>query len=655
MIRPIHLRKLTTAKLRAKPILLGITIGLSSFLFAILLAGIILFSGFMKSSEAYIRNSNNGQYLVRVQPYIPSEYLAVSNTNISAPLIKKLRSLETTYIQEQTELSKKQGSTYVFSPEDSVLQADPFADASTPKELRYVINANSPVYAIYLQILASDYAKIATNTQSNLKKLVHDSYNTDTLYSVEYSSTNPSNTVWLQQNKESFDRYSYQWRPDGTGFTPYDLATASARMSSYSISDMALVVPYLLPENEKRKDNQSAIPVVISQQEAVALFGDKLAISAKPDTIASRGAWAHILAEKVNGQTYQACYRNSAEQQLIETYRRTIQEKANNTTNSDYIPPRLEYSLPETPCGDITVSKDTRSPSEKKLDENKIADEKKRGTYIAPQHTLLTFIVVGLVPFEPQDTNQGISLSSISSLFGVTRFDGAIIPRQLITSHTEGFEIITNKLSRSGVTEIFDSAGLKPATVAFNSIDDARRFLKNETCSLADQQCNKQYYAEQYGANYLLLDDLKQFINSFFLMVAPWILLVAFVIMIFAMSRSIIESRVETTIFRALGADTVDIFLIYLCYGGTVSILIAAISVLGGVTLAIIGNVILTPSITNYITSGQVNHNVSFTLLDFTSVLLPYTLLLIVGIGILATLIALSITTNSKIANTLRD
>jgi hypothetical protein len=52
----------------------------------------------------------------------------------------------------------------------------------------------------------------------------------------------------------------------------------------------------------------NGIPVVVSAQEAVSLFGKKLNLEAEPADANQKSTWLKNIQEKLNGHTYQACF-----------------------------------------------------------------------------------------------------------------------------------------------------------------------------------------------------------------------------------------------------------------------------------------------------------------------------------------------------------
>ena len=120
------------------------------------------------------------------------------------------------------------------------------------------------------------------------------------------------------------------------------------------------------------------------------LFGKNVGIGKEPVSAREKRVWLKSVQEKLKGQTYQACYRNTAEQTILEKIQRDYAEMKNNERTTGYEKPHLLYDYPTEPCGDIIVKEDSRTAAEKQADVDADDVQKKLGTYVAPRHQLVT-------------------------------------------------------------------------------------------------------------------------------------------------------------------------------------------------------------------------------------------------------------------------
>src|SRR5690606_29886541 len=98
-------------KLKAKKILLAVTIVIASLLFGVIVMSSLVITGVSRSAHSYLESALGGKYLVAVQPVIPIEVLGFGSMAEapSAELKTHLLDLEKQYIAEQETLAKQYG------------------------------------------------------------------------------------------------------------------------------------------------------------------------------------------------------------------------------------------------------------------------------------------------------------------------------------------------------------------------------------------------------------------------------------------------------------------------------------------------------------------------------------------------------------------
>ena len=125
-----------------------------------------------------------------------------------------------------------------------------------------------------------------------------------------------------------------------------------------------------------------------------------------------------------------------------------------------------------------------------------------------------------------------------------------------------------------------------PRVLEFSSVAKARAFLDNEACLEFNDKCAKQFIANPYGSNYLILDEIGKLFNQIASIALPTVLGLAIIIIWFTVSRIIAENRKETAIYRAMGAKRRDIACIYIIYVAIVALRIAIVSLILGIAAA---------------------------------------------------------------------
>ncbi|PID32747.1 hypothetical protein CR956_00870, partial [Candidatus Saccharibacteria bacterium] len=395
MIRPSYCLKLARTKLSSKRGVLVTSVIVASLLFAALIVTVIVFTGAQKSAVEFIKQSGNDRYLVKVSPYIPYEQINFS-LHPSLKEVRKIKAFEKRYYQQLKDKYKSLGLKY--SQESEIPALQPWANApdTLPEEQRVTVNFSSPIIQAMNARKFREYAKSATNKLSDLRQ-IGNKYGATGYYFVDKPSGLPviPGTRFIQDGKEDFSVSELK----SANPTNYGYYTKAIYNSNYTFTDQRLLERYLLTTDTS---DLKGIPVVVSAQEAVALFGKKLGVVDEPKSAGQKKAWLKDLQAKLNGQTYQACYRNSAELSLLDKIQRDYADIKNNENNKNYVKPKLIYDYPAKACGDIVIKQDARTATDKQADAELEANQRKLGSYVAPMHRLLTFQIVGVKYAQPQ-------------------------------------------------------------------------------------------------------------------------------------------------------------------------------------------------------------------------------------------------------------
>lgn len=632
MIRPSYALKLARTKVHSKRAVLVTSTVVSSLLFAALICGIIVFSGVEKSAVTFVQKANNNKYLVQVNPVIPNNV-----TSYSLPLsiddIHRIKLLEKSYYEGIKEDYKKNNITYDSTIEVPALTPSAFLPSTLPEEQRVQINYASPVIKLDQSNRMQAYVKTAKNTITDLKN-TGAKYNADGYYEITPSGLSEiPNLKLISKNKENFDDSQVK----SGDFTLYGYFINAIHNGSYQFEDDALLQRYILHTDST---TLKGVPVVVSSKEAVALFGSNMGITQEPNDVREREVWLKTVQSKLNGLTYQSCYRNSADMAMIEKIQRDYADIVNNKGNKDYQKPSLIYALPNKPCGGVAIQSDTRAAEEKKAEDTATANLKKLGTYTEPVRRLITFQIVGIIDAKPYSKyTDGVQnyLQNLLSTDNLT--SSAIIPRQMYAKLPESlkFDDLTEGNEDGGFSAM-KSAGLSTYIVSFSSIDNATLFMDRETCPGEDTNCTRLYASEAFGSNYRILNEIGKLFRRIMVYVAPVVFALAAVIIWFTMARVMADNRKETAVYRAMGAKRRDIAAIYLVYCLNIAIRIAALSGLAGVAVAWIINKLYGDFFTSIAVSsfGTITNQTTFSLFDLTSPLIMMTIITIITICYMA-------------------
>ncbi len=585
MIRLSYALKLARTKLRSRRGVLIASIIVSSLLFAALIAMVIVFTGAEKSATEFIKKAGNDRYLVKVSPYIPTEAVSYFGTP-TVETVRIIKAYEKQYYKDLKAKYTSLGLDYDSATEVPALTPLAYASPTLPEEQRVMVNYASPVIVALNQQKFEAYAKTATNKYSDLKT-IGDKYDATGYALVDVPSKVLAipNLRYVQDGKEDF---SVSERKGGP--TPQDSFTNAIYNGNYVFNDQKLLSRYLLNTDT---NTLQGVPIVISAQEAASLFGTKAGISKEPSTPAEKKIWLKDIQSKLNGTVYQACYRNSAEQTMLQKIQTDYATMKANEQNKDYVKPSLLYDYPTTACGDIVVKQDTRTAPEKQLAAKNDETQKKLGTYVAPAHQLVTFQVVGIEYAEPfLDRTKNVS-DYVKSLL-VSQDDptmSASIPIQMYDSLPSSLKLdaIQKDYQATFVQNTKLDQEFAQRVLEFKTPDSARTFLDKETCTSEQSNsgsCSRKFVGTPYKSNYLILDEIGKLFGKVAAIAFPAVLGVAAIIIWFTISRIMVENRKETAVYRAMGAKRRDVTSIYVVYVLLIALQIATASVIIGTAAA---------------------------------------------------------------------
>ena len=582
---------LARTKLRSKRILLTITIVVSGLLFSILTGAVLLATGVSNSITQYFTTSLGGHYLVSVSPNVPNDVLFPSSLGMSDPIppatLAHLKDLQNQYTEKQKTIYKKYGIEFDPSSITPILKSSPFGEKDSQGNIRQVIDWHSPIFTMYTDELQQEYVKTAHTTRADLKRIAAPLGATD--YYIPKSASMYQNAMYLPGGKEDLTKLG------DTSSAGFDAVAGAIQMSGYQFANKTIASRFMLPDTAKRHTNTTAIPVILATSAISKTFSKELNIPKKPSDPHAQVAWMHDIQQKINGYTYQVCWRSAGETDRIQSTLRTNTEIADNKNNKNYTAPALQYNVPTSPCGDITVKQDKRTTAEKKIADTTEAMQKELGTYQPIAHQLLTFQVVGVMTVADMYSQPSDVPAFLASLLGPQFMTGALIPDWLYDTLPAGAkhdDILLSSTGGSAYTasmNALDTADIGQTIVSFPSIESARTFINN-SCQYAGVDCKKDFAATAYGGNYLLADTLAGTISTAARIALPIAIAIATVIIWVTMARVIIDSRRETAVFRALGAKRRDIASIYLVYSFIVALYISLFMLALGFAAAFVIN-----------------------------------------------------------------
>lgn len=612
---------LARTKIRSKRLRLLITTVVSGLVFGVMAGASILVDGASTSLTNFARQNLDGRFLVQGSP----NFMGPIDFNPSdATLLAEVQKYHAAYLTERKAAAKKYEIEY-----DERSEPPPYTennDPQVPPEFRKSVDFSSPAYQRY----AKDHPpKTAARDLAAFREIV------TPLGATRIFEPHDIGFLGLALLPKGTEDLS---KPAPTGEQPKELQTAIGQ-GQYTLVDDDLVEPFIAKANSARTPAQG-IPVLISADDAVTTFGSTLDIPKRPKDKGAQIRWFNSVRAKVNGATYVACHRNDAERARVEEARQQAQEIAANASNKEYVQPELILALPTTPCGAVTVAKDTRSPEVKKAQDNQKAFEQEFNPAPAPRAELVAFQVVGLLP-SPATSASGID-AVLAGLVGTNYGFGAVVPRTSLAALPEALrhDSLLSLKQPTSIDPFMGPVGQDTFIASFPTVEKARTAVTENSCGLNwTPECQSAPFNMQtYGTNYLAVDDIVRQLRPLIIALLVIAFGIATIIIWAMMGRVIADSRRETAVFRAIGAKRSDIASVYVLYSLWVASRIALFAVGLGVLVAGIVHVLYAKSATQ---SAQLAYAVftpepKFSFLGFGSPVLWWILIGIVAMSLVA-------------------
>ncbi len=367
---------------------------------------------------------------------------------------------------------------------------------------------------------------------------------------------------------------------------------------------------------------------------------------------AERLARLQEVRAKAKDLKFSVCYRNETSAARIGEAISIQQEIERNKSTKDYQKPALVVGLPAETCGPVVVTSDKRTAEEKKLAAKQETFRQIFGEPPAKQQ-IVSFRVAGLTP-DPPSGNASVVTELISGLvmsyLGIGWFsplEAEQLPfvQELEQSKSVGF---ANPSENSYFAELPTANQAKKFIEDKSCVPDSFAVKTSAVSDSSDPfaacaKSGKPFGLVPFGSSSLALDGVKKSFGKFFTIAALVIALIASLILMGIVGRTIADSRRETAVFRAIGAKRLDIVQIYLTYAIFLGMLIGLAALLGGLGMATVANSKWSEELT---VSALVAYNAgdlskTFTLYGFYLRDLLYILGLLLAAGIVSTIFPL--------------
>lgn len=600
MIKLANIAILALAKLKAKRLIMAFSVITSGILFALAFASLSLITGIQQSFDKFNYHAKQEIYSVGANPIIPTDVTRISSDalyymgdNTSKSAYDEVMKQFGRYVQKQQQEAQELGIKF-----DTNSIAPPFLlwNNSGARSNTYILNEASPFYQYLLKNRQKAFASTATNNIDNLIKIAKE-HGSAAVYPAQKTIFNYQNSNFIASQNEDYLSLGKEKNFAGSDPTKGETAVRNALIT---INNESPLEQFILPVNDKRQQQSDHIPILITAHEAQALFGQKYNIGPIPSDNQAKIDWINNLHSKVNGETFEICYRNEAEMARVKEFikQNTISERKDADGNiiRETSQSAIIYKQPNGNCQPLEVAEDRRDQKTKQSDNNLIDFQKRKGIYIEPQVQRLKFQIVGTLPIRLGDGLQSQkprNLQELAQSLFTNNYDSAIIPQKLYQQSNA--KAIYNKLldKLAANDSPLAIAGVEPSVVEFKSIADAKAFLEKDCPGdfgdVKRPACEFGFDLLPIGKNYLLYDTIQTNLFKIFTIFFAIIAVISGLILCLTMARVIVDSRRETAIFRALGAKRISIINIYTFY----SLLIAVRIIVAAIFFAAIAVLVL--------------------------------------------------------------
>lgn len=549
--------RLATTKLKIRKIRLTVTVVIASLLFAGAMFMVTVVDGSLKSIEKFNVSGLSNQYLVIGSPVQSLDY---SDPELIAFIEAEEKALN---IRKKAE-AKRLEIEFTPTIELQWVQSDP----SGGKYVNWVLPEVQKLVSAY-------YEKSNLSTSfSNFTKFVTDNGAVNAYRaSSEYPFTVSGDTKSvLVDGKENFVKQ--------VNIDPYTVrGFKTIESKPVRVIDDDLVTPFLLPDQTFTLTSDGSYPVLVPYSVAEEALG----LKALPDNATSDEKIQRVkqVRSEVAGKTLSVCYRNQTSSLSIQN---TVQQKQDlelNKNVKNYVKPSILYDLPSTACGEVIVTKDTRTAEEKKATAKQDEFDRIFGKQPAVSR-IVTFRIAGITP----DPDNGFTSSIVGILSSIARTSvgsGWVLPSSL--AKDPALNGIVADLydpadtSTQFIAKLPDGATLKSFVKDLSCNIDMSMFAENATNKACEEQ-QKFFVFNNFGNNAVAIDEFQSGFNKFFNVVLIVIATISSVIMMGTIARIIADSRRETAVFRSIGATRLDMTLVYGLYASMIATLVV-ISALG--------------------------------------------------------------------------
>lgn len=637
MMNPIDVFILAHTKLRTHKLRTGITVTASGLLFGLIVASIMVTQGVFNSVDDYSKVGLNDRSVLTIAHYPQSLYNSYEHRD-DQTFIKEVEAARDAYVKNKQAIAKKYNVPYEPKYEDpSPVEVDKATGSKTISDDGLQNQFVNEVVARHNESKLNEFSideflkpyKTATKRGKFIASQPTDGY-------LTYMKNGDENT---QTSSNPFE----------------DQMTGMGSGASLTLLDESLSEPFIA--NTKFDPSKGEIPVIMPYSDAQKLLKlKKLPADSSPKEQRER---LKYVRDHIGDVTASFCYRNAASRALMGLATQQRDEIKRSKDNANYIKPSVIYNdFDDKSCDAVTVKSDTRTAEEKKAEANQIAYQKELGTWLGePKQQKLTVRGVGI----SGDSDLGMASMSIKTL----------ISSLLNSSLGYGTWVVPTGLfdklpAESKPDEVFKPA--EPTTksnrdiffndrqylVEFGDKDEARAVLKRTGMTSGNPTDT---FAVPFGSGTLVVDEARSFANTVLFWALVVVGAIAALILVGIIGRTVSDSRRESAVFRAIGAQRLDIAGIYGFYVLLLALRIVIFAFVLGLVCALVLDYLLSPdaTVSAQLAYAAVDTNIEFHLFGLNSWYLPIVIAVVIGSGLVASIIPILLGARRNPINDMRD
>ncbi len=571
MIRLLDAVILARTKRRTRRVRGALTTLVAGLLFSILLFSVIVIGGVQTNIHAMYQKSMSGRYIIGGQQWFNYNLYqqGYENKDLLATATQRYDKL----VADKKAAAKQLGIQY-----DPTTEPLPYEVIDKQTGAKQLSRDSSIANDVVLEWIDS---KQPQRKLDDFKSFAG-GYHPATFYTALPFA--PKNGEWREMKKgeESFEDSPSRYMSG----EPEDL-------QQLMLAPSGLMKNYLI-ETAPWQPTSGHLPVIVTQKRAAELVG--YAPPKKEASAQEKLTYFTTLRNKVQGATFDACYRNTASTARVQEAISTKKAIAAHANDKEYQKPALIYGLPDaTSCGAAPVASDTRSAAEKTYATKQHQFDVQFGA-LEPAQQKITMEVVGVSPNGWEDSgNFALGFGDMVTMMMTTQTFRMTIPTEYYAKIPASFGYDGIFGVRTGLSDLITTlrGGVPSYYAEFTNANDARTFAKNETCNYGQNggcyPTTKPFVLMPFGSNSLAIDEAGNVASKVLLWAGLAVMLLAALFASLMIGRTIADSRRETAVFRAIGFKRIDITNIYTVY----TVLLCIDIVLFMLLLGVVGAVVL--------------------------------------------------------------